>query len=97
MEKKEKKAPEGVEKADLGSVAMETGERTCRSRHVRDPRPWRQVAAVAHFCCLRDKVAVEMRLVCPRDVKKMLPIQAGMVHWKRCAAKHECEESKDGV
>ena len=38
-----------------------------------------------------------MRVVCPLDVKKMLLKQARMVHCKRWAAKHECEELKEGV
>ena len=43
-------------------------------------------------CCLRD-----MRVVCPQDVKKMLLKQARMVYGKNWAAKHECEELKEGV
>ena len=38
-----------------------------------------------------------MRVVCAQDVKNMLLKQARMVYWKRWAAKHECEKSKDGV
>ena len=38
-----------------------------------------------------------MKVVCPQDVKKMLLKQARMAYWKRWAAKHECEELKEGV
>ena len=38
-----------------------------------------------------------MRVVCPQHVKKMLLKQARMVHWKRWAAKRECEELKEEV
>ena len=43
------------------------------------------------------QVAVDVRVVCPQDVKKMLLKQAMMVYWKKRAAKHECEELKEGV
>ena len=43
------------------------------------------------------QVAVYMRVVCPQDVKNMLVKQARMVYRKRWAAKHECEELKEGV
>ena len=38
-----------------------------------------------------------MRCVCPEDVKKMLLQQARTVYWKKWAAKHECEELKEGI
>ena len=37
------------------------------------------------------------RVVCPQDVKKVLLKQAKMVCWKSWAAKHACEELKEGV
>ena len=43
------------------------------------------------------QVAVDMRLVCPQDVKKMLLKLARMACWKKWAAKHECGELKEGV
>ena len=43
------------------------------------------------------QVAVDMRVVCPQDVKKMLLRQAKTVFWKTWAAKHECEELKEGI
>ena len=38
----------------------------------------------------------DMRFVSPEDVKKMLLKQARSAPWKKCAAKHEYEELKDG-
>ena len=42
------RAAEGVEEADH-LKCRHGGERTCRSRHVRDSCPWHQMAEVAHF------------------------------------------------
>ena len=41
---------------------------------------------------LEEQVKVDMRVVCPLDVAKMLLKQARTVYCKRWAAKHECEE-----
>ena len=41
---------------------------------------------------LEGKVAVDMRVVCPKDVKKMLLKQARMVHQRKWAVDYECEE-----
>ena len=40
---------------------------------------------------------IDVRYVCPKDVKKMLVQQARSVHWKKWAAKHACEELKEGI
>ena len=40
---------------------------------------------------------IDMRYVCPKDVKKMLLQEARTVYWKKWAAKHEYEELKEGV
>ena len=40
---------------------------------------------------------IDMRFVCPKDVKKMLVQRARSVHWKKWAAKHEYEELKEGA
>ena len=40
---------------------------------------------------------IDMRHVCPKDVKKMLLQQARTVYWKKSAAKHEHEELKEGI
>ena len=50
-----------------------------------------------HTLLFEEQVVVDMRVVCPQDVNKMLQKQARFVHWKRWAAKHECEELKEGV
>ena len=49
------------------------------------------------LCHLEGQVAVDMRVVWPQDVKKMLLKQARMVYWKRWAANHEYEELEGGV
>ena len=38
-----------------------------------------------------------MRYVCPKDVKKMLLVQARSTHWRKWGAKHENEELKEGI
>ena len=50
-----------------------------------------------HTLLFEEQVAVDMRVVCPLDVHKMLLKQHRTVHWKKWAAKHECEELKEGV
>ena len=47
-----------------------------------------------HTWIFEGQGRVHMRVVCPQDVKKMLLRQAIMVHWRKWAAKHECEELK---
>ena len=44
-----------------------------------------------------ERVQAHMRVVCLHDVKKMLLKQARMVYRKKWAAKHECEDVKEGV
>ena len=41
--------------------------------------------------------SVDMRFVCPKDVKTMLLQQARTVCWKKWAAKHLYEELKEGI
>ena len=48
-----------------------------------------------HTLLFERQVAVDMRVVCPQDVKKMLLKQARMVYWKKLAAKHEHEKLKE--
>ena len=48
-------------------------------------------STTSHPLRTEGQVAVDMRVVCP-----MLPSQARTVYWKTLAAKHECEESKEG-
>ena len=44
-----------------------------------------------------EQVKVDVRVVLPQDVKKMVLKQAMMVKWKKWAAKHEYEELKEGA
>ena len=58
---------------------------------------WAFKSSQWHTSLFEEKVVVDMRVVCPQDVKKMLLKQARMVYWKRWVVTHECEELKDGV
>ena len=40
---------------------------------------------------------IDMRYVCPKDVKKMLVQQGRTICWKKWAAKHEYEEFKEDI
>ena len=48
-----------------------------------------------HTLIFEETLKVDMRVVCPQDVKMMLLKQARMIYWKRWAAKHECEEREE--
>ena len=50
-----------------------------------------------HTLIFSDETRIDMRFVCPEDVKKMLVQRARSVCWKKGAAKHEYEELKEGV
>ena len=50
-----------------------------------------------HTVIFSNETRIDMRFVCPRDVKKMLVQTARSVYWKKWAAKHEHEELKEGV
>ena len=50
-----------------------------------------------HTLIFEGEVRVDMRYVCPKDVKKMLLQRARTVHWKKWAAIHEYEELKEGI
>ena len=45
-----------------------------------------------HTLHSEEQVTVDMRVVCPEDVKKMVLKQARMVYWRKWTAQHECEE-----
>ena len=45
-----------------------------------------------HSLIFEGEVRIDMRYVCPKDVKKMLLQQARPVRWKKWAARHEYEE-----
>ena len=42
-------------------------------------------------CFFERQVVVEMRVVCPQDVKNMLLRQTLLAYWKKLAATHDCE------
>ena len=50
-----------------------------------------------HTSTLEGDRRIDMRYVCPRDVKKMSLQLATQVYWKKWAAKHEYEELKEGI
>ena len=50
-----------------------------------------------HTLMFSDEIKVDMRFVCPKDVKKMLVQRARSVYWKKWAAKHEYEELKESM
>ena len=50
-----------------------------------------------HILMFEGQETVDVRVVCPQDVKKMLRRQTTTVYWRRWPAKHECEELKEGV
>ena len=50
-----------------------------------------------HALTFQGDRIIDMRYVCPKDVKKVLLLQARTVCWKEWAAKHEYEELKEGI
>ena len=50
-----------------------------------------------HTLVFSNEITIDMRYVCPKDVKKMLVQSARSVHWKTWAAKHEYAELKEGA
>ena len=50
-----------------------------------------------HTLLLEEQGRVDMRLVCPRVVKKMLVKQVRTTQWKKWATKHEYDELSEGV
>ena len=50
-----------------------------------------------HTLMFEGQETVDMRAVCPQDVKKMLLRQARTVYCRKWAAKHERVEFKQGV
>ena len=50
-----------------------------------------------HTLVFSSEITIDMRSVCPKDVRKMLVQRARSVHWKKWAAKHEYEELKEGA
>ena len=50
-----------------------------------------------HTLILSDDTEIDMRFVCPKDVRKMLVQRARSEQWKKWAAKHEYEELNEGA
>ena len=50
-----------------------------------------------HTLTFGTDTKIVMRFACPKDVKKMLVQTARSVYWKKCAAKHEYAELKEGA
>ena len=51
-----------------------------------------------HTLIFEGQVQVDMRYICPKDVKKMLSGTGQITaYWKKWAAKHEYEELKEGI
>ena len=50
-----------------------------------------------HTLMFSDEIAIDMMLVCPKDVQKMLVQRARSVYWKKLAAKHGYKELKEGA
>ena len=48
-----------------------------------------------HTLMFEEQVKVDMRVVCPQDVRMMLLKHARMAYWKKRAANHECEELQE--
>ena len=67
-----------------GAVMCETRDLGIKSPH------W-------HTLIFGNDIKIDMRFVCPKDVKKMLVQTARSVDWKKWAAKHEYEELKEGA
>ena len=72
-------------------VRRPAGAVMCEARDLGIKRPhW-------HTLIFEGEVRVDMRYVCPEDVKKMFVQQARSVYWKKWAAKREYEELKEGI
>ena len=50
-----------------------------------------------HTLIFSNDTKIDMRFLCPKDVKKMLVQRARSVYWKKWAAKHQYEELKEGA
>ena len=50
-----------------------------------------------HTLIFEGDRTIDVRHVCPKDVKKLILQQARTVDWKKWAAMHEYEELKEGI
>ena len=60
-----------------------------------ETRDWGMKWTYWHTWIISDETRVDMRIVRPRDILKMLVERARSVYWKKWAAKHEHEELKE--
>ena len=63
----------------------------CETRDLGIKRPY------LHTLIFGNDIKIDMRYVCPKDVRKMLVQRARSVNWKKWAAKHEYGELKEGA
>ena len=62
-----------------------------------ETRDWGVKWPYWHTLMFDGQETVDMRVVCPQGVKKMLLTQARTVYWRRWTVRHECEDLKEGV
>ena len=65
------------------------GAVTCETRDLDIKWPYRQILVFSY------EMKIDMRYVCPKDVKKMLVHRARSVYWEKWAAKHQYEELEE--
>ena len=56
---------------------------------------WVKKWSYYHTLVFSVEITIDVRYVCPKDVKKMLLQRARSVYWKKLAARHEDEELKE--
>ena len=61
------------------------------------PLIWHKKWPYWHTLIFGNDIKIDMRLVCPKDVKKMLVQTIRSVYWKKRATKHEYDELKEGA
>ena len=92
----ESRAKRSLDEADPRSSDVEAAERPaeavmCETRDQGMKWPY------WHTLVFSNEITIDMRLACPKDVRKMRVQWARSVNWKKWAAKHEQEELKVGA
>ena len=94
----ESRAERSVDEADSRGANVETGKRTRRSSDVRETCDLGIKWPQWHTLMFSDEIKIDMRFVCPKDVKKMLVQKARSVNWKKVGSKARGMKSlKEGV
>ena len=62
---------------------METREKVLQKRCFGRPVIWVSSGRIGHTLIFEGEVRIDMRYVCPKDVKKMHVQQARTVYWKK--------------